>query len=67
MIVGELVLPEVIRGMIEASTTRSPAIPFTRSCGSTTARGSVPMRAVPTGWKIVEAILPAPSDSSASV
>ena len=29
--VGELVLPEVIVGMIEASTTRSPSIPCTFS------------------------------------
>lgn len=29
--VGALVLPEVMRGMTEASITRKPAMPFTRS------------------------------------
>jgi hypothetical protein len=38
-------------GMTEASATRSPATPWTRSCGSTTASGSVsgPMRQVLAG------------------
>ena len=36
--------------MIEASTTRSPSIPLKRSCGSTTASASAPMRQVPAGW-----------------
>src|SRR5947208_1312134 len=55
IMVGALVLPEVILGITEASTTRSPASPITRSRSSTTARGSVasPILAVPTGWKIV--------------
>ena len=41
-----------ITGITEASATRSPVIPRTRSCGSTTASGSVsgPMRQVPAGW-----------------
>ncbi len=41
-------------GMIEASTTRRPAIPRTRSPVSTTASRSLapPMRQVPTGWNV---------------
>jgi hypothetical protein len=33
MMVGALVLPELIFGMIEASTTRSPSTPFTAQLG----------------------------------
>jgi len=40
MIDGELVLPDVNVGMIEASATRRPAMPWTRSWASTTAIGS---------------------------
>lgn len=47
--VGALVLPPTRRGITEASTTRSACTPFTRSCGSTTALASLPMRQVPTG------------------
>ena len=51
IIVGALVLPEVIVGMIEASTTRSRSSPITRRRSSTTAMGSLarPILAVPTG------------------
>ena len=38
--------------MIEASATRSPAIPWTRSRGSTTASTSRPIRQVPTGCRL---------------
>ena len=38
MITGEFVLPLVIVGITEASTTRRPAMPWTRSRSSTTAR-----------------------------
>jgi len=48
MITGALVLPEVIVGMIHASTTRKPANPRTRSSSSTTALGSWPILHVPT-------------------
>ncbi len=47
--VGQFVCPLGRRGMTDASTTRRPSIPRTRSAGSTTASGSVPMRQVPAG------------------
>jgi len=50
MIDGALVLPDVSVGMIEASATRRPAMPWTRSWASTTAIGSDPILHVPTGW-----------------
>ena len=41
MMVGELVLPDVIVGITEASTTRMRSSPNTRSRSSTTAIGSL--------------------------
>lgn len=67
MMVGELVLPEVMVGMIEASTTRSPPSPWTRRRSSTTAMESEPILQVPTGWKMVVAMLPASRARSSSV
>ncbi len=42
----------VISGITDASATRRPVTPFTRSCGSTgdIASSTAPIRAVPTGW-----------------
>ncbi len=49
MTVGAFVLPDVMRGMIDASTTRSPATPRTASRSSTTAASPYPILHVPTG------------------
>ena len=49
MIEGALVLPDVSVGMIEASATRRPEMPWTRRRSSTTAIGSLPILQVPTG------------------
>src|SRR5471030_18025 len=69
MMVGELVLPDVIFGMMEASATRRPATPMTRNWLSTTASASSarPILQVPTGWKIVVPMAPAAAASSSSV
>ena len=48
IIAGALVFPPTMLGMIDASATRSPSMPRTRSCGSTTACSSGPIRQVPT-------------------
>ena len=49
--VGALVLPDVIVGITEASTTRSRSMPATRRRSSTTVIGSLgnPIFAVPIG------------------
>ena len=53
MMVGALVLPDTISGMIEASTTRNPSSPRTRNRGSTAASASTPVLQVLVGWQIV--------------
>ena len=50
MIAAALVLPDTTAGVIEASMTRSPSIPWTRSALSTTARSCVPIIQVLVGW-----------------
>lgn len=49
-ILGAWVCPRTSTGMIEASATRRPRTPRTRSCGSTTLFSSEPIRQVPAGW-----------------
>jgi hypothetical protein len=44
MSTGALMLPDVMVGTTDASMTRSRLTPRTRSCGSTTAMSSLPMR-----------------------
>ena len=51
--VGAFRLALVMRGMTEASTTRSPSTPLTRHSPSTTALASGPIRQVQDGWKSV--------------
>ena len=53
IIVGALVLPDVIFGIIEASTTLKFSMPWTFNQSSTTALSSLPILHVPTGWNIV--------------
>ena len=49
MMAGALVLPETMVGMMEASATRRPSMPWTCNCSSTTARSSDPILHVPMG------------------
>ena len=55
-------------GKTEASTTRSPSVPWTRiESGSVTARSSVPIRHVHEGWSAVSASLATQSRICSSV
>src|SRR5215472_8389223 len=49
MMVAALVFPFTMVGIMEASTTRRPAVPRTRNRSSTTASASGPILHVPTG------------------
>ena len=46
---GAWVWPRMVLGITDASATRRPSTPRTRSCGSTTLASSLPIRQVPTG------------------
>jgi hypothetical protein len=50
MIAGACVFPLMSVGIIDASMPRTPSIPRTRSCVSTTAISSFPILQDPTGW-----------------
>src|SRR3954471_413431 len=64
--VGAFVLPLVMLGMIEASMTLRRSTPRTLNLASTTARSSLPIRHVPTGWNMVVTALFTHSPISAS-
>ncbi len=67
MIAAALVLVETTRGITEASITRRPSTPRTRSRSSTTERASPPMRQVPAGWNTVPPLARANASSAAGV
>ena len=56
MIDGAFVFPVVTVGMTDASATRRPSMPCTRSRGPTTAAASPPILHVPTWWWYVIAV-----------
>jgi hypothetical protein len=67
--VSAAVLPEVMVGITEASTTRSRSMPLSRRRESPTASGSSagPILQVPIGWKMVVPISPAARSGSSSL
>ena len=51
----------------DASTTRKPIVPFTRSCESRAPSDPSPIATVPTGWSTVFELLRMYSSSASSV
>ena len=67
IIVGAFVFPEMTRGMIEASATRGPLIPFTRNLSFKKDILSGPILQVLVGWYIEVELVRANCNSSSSV
>jgi hypothetical protein len=67
MIVAALVLPEMTAGITEASMTRNPSMPWTRSSVSTTALSCEPIMQVLVWWKVVLPVFLACSRRPASL
>mgnify|MGYP000872393576 CR=1 FL=1 len=69
MMTAALILAPMMSGNTEASTTRRPCAPRTRSSGSTTAMSSFagPILQVPQGWWVVTTVLRTKLSNSASV
>ena len=67
IMVGAFVLPDVISGITDASTTLNPVKPCTKRLWSTTDNLSSPILQVPHGWYAVTAVCFAHSISRLSL